>query len=309
MSPSTRLSNVRGIKMKVEVINIYSNEGFTDKNLKGDHGQSFYIKIGNKVILIDTGTNAKILLQNMQELGLSPDTIEKIFLTHGHYDHTRGLPGLLDTINPTNPIPVIGHPGIIEKKVGKLAFIKKDIGFPELTEEQKNKIDLQLIEEPIELIPGLTSTGEIKTRPHRDGREKSALHVVNDEFVIDPVLDDQSVVIDTQEGLVLITGCCHAGLLNTLEHVKRMKDKPIKVIIGGTHMVRFSQEEVSQVADVLEQEYGLPDLYLNHCTDYLPKPLSLVVKKTQATKLLRERFGDEKVKACPVGTKLTFEMQ
>ena len=159
--------------MKVEIINVYSNEGSIDKNLKGDHGQSFYIKIDNKTILIDTGTSAKILLQNMQKLGLSPDTIDKIFLTHGHYDHTRGLPGLLDAINPTSPIPVIGHLGIMEKKVGKLAFIKKDLGFPDLTEEQKKKIDLQLTKEPIELIRGLTTTGEISNRPHRDGREKT----------------------------------------------------------------------------------------------------------------------------------------
>ena len=90
--------------MKVEVINVYSNEGSDDKKLKGDHGQSFYIKIDETTILIDTGTSAKILLQNMHELGLSPDTIDKIFLTHGHYDHMAGLYALL------------GHFRIIERK-------------------------------------------------------------------------------------------------------------------------------------------------------------------------------------------------
>ena len=295
--------------MKVEITNIYSNEGSASKNLKGDHGQSFYVKIGNEVVLIDTGTNAEILLKNMYELGLSPDTINIIFLTHGHYDHTLGLPGLLDAVKPIKPIPVIGHPGIMEMKLAKIAFIKKDIGFPKLNEEQKQKIDLKLTNKSIELVQGLTTTGEISTRPYRDGSEKSALHYKDNEFVADPVIDDQSVVLDTKEGLVLITGCCHAGLLNTLEHVKRMKNKPIRTIIGGTHMVRFSKQEVSEVADILEQQYESPNLYLNHCTDKLPKPLSFVVKKTKATEILRERFGDEKVKVCPVGTKLTFEIQ
>ena len=82
--------------MEVEIINIYSNEGIKEKKLVGDHGQSFWIKIDGKNILIDTGAKAKILLDNMKQLGLSPDTIDKIFLTHGHYDHTLGLPGLLD---------------------------------------------------------------------------------------------------------------------------------------------------------------------------------------------------------------------
>ena len=119
------------------------------------------------------------------------------------------------------------------------------------------------------------------------------------------MLDDQSLVLDTTEGLVLITGCCHAGLLNTMEHVQKMINKPFKAIIGGTHMVRFSKEEVEQVADVLEKEYGLPDLYLNHCTDNLPIPL---IKKTPVTKILKKRFGENKVKTCSVGTEFIFEI-
>lgn len=294
--------------MNGKITNVYTNEGSDNKNLKGDHGQAFYITIGNDTILMDTGTKAEILLHNMNELGLSFDAIDKIFITHGHYDHTHGLPGLLDAIHPTSPISVIGHPRIMEKKIGILGSVKKDIGFPELSENQKTKIELQLYEESIELTQGLITTGEISTRPHKDGREQNALHKENDKLVIDPVIDDQSLVLDIKEGLVLITGCCHAGLLNTLEHVKRMKDKSIKSIIGGTHMVRFSKEEVLKVADVLAQDYGLPDLYLNHCTNHLPKPLSLIVKETQATKLLRERFGNEKVKTCTVGTEFTFEI-
>ncbi len=70
-------------------------------------------------------------------------------------------------------------------------------------------------------------------------------------------------------------------------------------------MVRFSIDEVERVADVLEKEYGLPDLYLNYCTDNLPIPL---IKKTPVTKILKKRFGDEKVKTCCVGTELTFEV-
>ena len=124
---------------------------------------------------------------------------------------------------------------------------------------------------------------------------------------VDPVFDDQSLVIDSQEGLVVLTGCCHAGLLNTLEQIKNITDKPVKAIIGGTHMVRFRKKEVDHVADILEKEYEIPDLYLNHCTDSLPKVLSFI-PQTKATKLLQNRFGDEKVKLCPVGTEIRFEM-
>ncbi|MFX1283410.1 MAG: MBL fold metallo-hydrolase [Promethearchaeota archaeon] len=291
--------------MKVKITNVFTNEFPDNKNLKGGHGQAFYISTGDENILFDTGANSEILLHNMNELGVSPDNITKIIFSHGHYDHTHGLPGLLDSINPVSPIPVYGHPSITESKVFKMNLIERNIGFPKLSEEQQKKIDFHLISDPIELAEGLTSTGEITHRPHRDGREPNAYHKVGETLEVDPVVDDQSVVLDTKEGLVLITGCCHAGLLNTLEHVTKLKNKPFKAIIGGTHMVRFSKNEVEQVANVLEEKYGVPDLYLNHCTDNFPLPS---VKKTPVTKILKQRFGTAKIRTCAVGTELNFEI-
>ena len=291
--------------MQAKITNIYTNESPDDENLKGDHGQAFYITIGDNNILFDTGTKSDILLQNMNYLGISPSSVDQIIFSHGHFDHTGGLPGFLDSINPANPLPTFGHPSITEKKILKLKLIKKKIGFTDLTENQKQKIALHLSRDPVQLATGLTSTGEINNRPYRDGREPNALHESNGKLEIDPVLDDQSLVLDTTEGLVLITGCCHAGLLNTLEHVRKMKNKPFRAVIGGTHMVRFTEKEVLDVADLLEQKFGYPDLYLNHCTDNLPIPL---IKKTPVTKLLKRRFGEEKVKTCHVGTEFVYEI-
>jgi 7,8-dihydropterin-6-yl-methyl-4-(beta-D-ribofuranosyl)aminobenzene 5'-phosphate synthase len=293
------------MNMEIKVTNVYTNECPDEKNLKGAHGQAFYITVDDKNILFDTGGDSEVLLHNMNELGLSPKAITKIFFSHGHYDHTHGLPGLLDSLNPAKPIPVFGHPAIIEKKMFKMDLIKRNIGFPDLSEDQQNKINLHLSNESIELAKGLTSTGEILHRPHQDGREPNAYHEVGGNLEVDPVFDDQSIVIDTEEGVVLITGCCHAGLLNTLEHVKKMKNKKIKAIIGGTHMVRFSKEEVDQVANVLEKDYGIPDLYLNHCTDNFPLPLE---NKTPVTEILKQKFGTVKVQTCTVGTEFIYEI-
>jgi 7,8-dihydropterin-6-yl-methyl-4-(beta-D-ribofuranosyl)aminobenzene 5'-phosphate synthase len=292
-------------EMEVTITNIYANETPDDKNLKGDHGQAFFISIGDDNVLFDTGTKSDILLHNMRELGISPTDVSKIIFSHGHYDHTKGFPGFLDSIDPVNPLPVFGHPSMTEKKILKLGLIKRDIGYPKLSEEQQKKIDLHLTKKPVELAKGLSSTGEINIRSYRDGREPNALHMIDEKITVDPMLDDLSLVLETTEGLVLITGCCHAGLLNTMEQVRTMKHQPIKAIIGGTHMVRFSQKEVENVADILEKDFGLPDLYLNHCTDNLPIPL---VRKTPVTKILKKRFGETKVKTCSVGMKLTYEI-
>ena len=298
--------------MKTKLTNIYTNESFSNVNLKGDHGQAFYLEVGEQKVLFDTGTKADILLHNMKVLGISASDVNKIIFSHGHFDHTGGLPGFLDSINPTTPIPIFGHPLIMENKVFRLkkgvTFVQRDIGFPKLTRQQLEKVDFQLSKNPIEIVPGVSTTGEISTRIYKDGKEPNALHEVNGNLEVDPVFDDQSIVINSKDGLVIVTGCCHAGVLNTLEHIVKMDKKPIKAVIGGTHMVRFSEKEVMEVADILEDKFGTPNLYLNHCTDNLPKPLSLVVKMTQASKLLKNRFNERKVKICDVGTKFEFEI-
>ncbi|MHA2073975.1 MAG: MBL fold metallo-hydrolase [Candidatus Hodarchaeales archaeon] len=268
--------------MEAKITNVYTNEAKKGGHLIGDHGQAFHIKIDNQNVLFDTGTKSDVLLHNMNILGLSPHVIDKIVFSHGHFDHTAGLPGLLDNVNPSSPIPVFGSPCMVEKKIFKLAFIKKDISFPSLSENQKSKIQLKLSKKPIELVRSLTTTGEISYRPYKDGREPNAYHLLTDGTMeVDPMVDDQSLILHTKEGLVIITGCCHAGLLNTLEHIQKLHK------------------------DNLEQKFNTPDLNLNHCTDNFPFPLG---RKTQGTKILKNRFGDDKVKICTVGTSFIFQI-
>jgi len=286
----------------IEIINLYSNIARPGSNLTGDHGQSFLIKTGDERILMDTGSSGKILLHNMRSLGIEPDMITSIILSHGHYDHTAGLPDFLDARTKSDPLQVVAHPDIREKKRLKFLFIKRSIGFPELTAEQEAKLNFIFDKEPREM-EHLRTTGEIKERKERDGVEPNAQHLENGKFVVDPVHDDLSVIISTASGQVIITGCAHAGILNICNHAKKTSDQPIRAIIGGTHMVRYSEEEVMTIADKLEKDYDHPDLYLNHCTDKLPVKF---LKQTKAIDILRKRFGEEKVKNCFVGTRLSF---
>ena len=82
--------------MKAQILNLYSNEKETDTRLKNDHGQSFLISIGDEQILFDFGQKSPILLHNMAELQISPDAVTKLVVSHGHLDHTGGLPGFLE---------------------------------------------------------------------------------------------------------------------------------------------------------------------------------------------------------------------
>ncbi|MFW9996999.1 MAG: MBL fold metallo-hydrolase [Candidatus Odinarchaeota archaeon] len=289
--------------MDIEIINLYSNVAAPGSDLISDHGQSFLMKMDDERILLDTGASGKVLLHNMRSLGIDPDEITYLIFSHGHYDHTRGLPRFLDARTKTGPLPVLAHPDVQEPKRAKLFFIEKQIGFPELTEDQKAKVTFDFDSSPHEINRVLRTTGEIRDRKERDGTEPTAQHLKNGKFEADPVYDDVNLILDTNEGQVIITGCAHAGILNICNYAKKTSDKPIKAIIGGTHMVRYSKAEVLATADKFEKEYDFPDLYLNHCTDKLSFKF---IKKTNTIDILRARFGEEKVKNCFAGTKLQF---
>ncbi len=288
--------------MELEIINLYSNESIRDTGLIGDHGQSFLFKTKENQILLDVGAKGDILLHNMRILGIEPNDIDKMILSHGHYDHTGGLPEFLDA--RTEPIEIIAHPSLFEKKRIKMLLFTKYIGVPDLTDEQRTKMNITLSKVPKEIIPGLFTTGEIGDRGEKDGSEPTAQHFVDGEWKIDPVWDDISVILATKEGHVVVTGCSHAGILNILNHTKKQYDQPIKAVIGGTHMVRYSHSEVEDTGNLFLNKYDNPELYLNHCTDKLPTKL---IRQTPSTKILKDLLG-EKVRECKVGTSLIYNI-
>ncbi|MFO8235984.1 MAG: MBL fold metallo-hydrolase [Bacteroidales bacterium] len=290
--------------MKAKILNLFSNVTLNNTKLKGGHGQSFLINIGEEKILYDTGLNSETLLNNMKTLSISPDEITKLIVSHGHVDHTGGLQGFLDKRITNQTLPLIAHPAFREKKIYKiLGLIKKSITCPALTDSQENKLEMQLTREPVQITLNLKTTGETAERNEKYGLEPNAFHLENGKYVVDPVKDDLSLILSTEKGEVIITGCAHSGILNICDYVRKTTNNKIHAIIGGTHMVRFSEDEVKYVATKLKSEYNNPDLYLNHCTDYFPDPF---VKKTKATDILRKELGPDKIKDCFVGTVIEF---
>ncbi|RLI64792.1 MAG: hypothetical protein DRO88_06380 [Promethearchaeia archaeon] len=306
--------------MEFTITNLFSNETLPGSNFQGGHGQSFHIKVSdslgideNKEIafLFDVGASSKKLLHNMHELGISPFSTHTILLSHGHYDHTDALPGFLSQFAGDSKIKIICHPAALEKRFFKLAFFKLNLGFPRMKESLLNRIEFNFLDKPFEVFPNLWFSGEIEDRPYITGVEPKVFHSVLSDTKnkakkiteVDPVRDDASLYLLAQKGIVILAGCGHAGILNIARHAKRLLNVPIHAIIGGSHMVRYSTEEVEEVASILKKEFGNPILYLNHCTNHLPLPLR---NPTLIFKILKENLGEEKVLPCYVGSKFKF---
>lgn len=186
----------------------------------------------------------------------------------------------------------------LEHRSAKIWIFHIPIGLSDLSRELAEKTEMQLTKEPVEVLPKLSTTGEISIaeRPEKPGIATNVFHKVDGQRKWDPAIDDLSLILQTRDGLVIITGCCHAGLLNTCAKATRLFDEKIKAVIGGTHMLEYSEEDVKHVGDVLENLYGTPELHLNHCTG------------VKAIQQLMNRFGSEIVHDCYAGTELIFEI-
>lgn len=257
----------------------------------GEHGLSFLIESEQGCVLFDTGQTATILLHNLILLGKTLDDVDALVLSHAHNDHTGGLPTVLAQ-----------RPGLhlyASPDIGRPRFSRKDaryrfIGLPLPLEALAQLADLDLSAEPVEVLPGVWTTGEILERPELTGRGPNLFVQDGTGWQPDRYQDDMSMVIETQAGLVLVCGCCHAGLLNTLAHVTRRFQRQPIAVMGGTHLVSAEGAALRHVVDRLRDAYQPMHLYPNHCTG------------PQAYVALASAFGDH-VHPCPAGATLTFD--
>jgi len=256
----------------------------------GEHGLAIWIETDQGCALFDTGQSGVVLSHNLEALGLHLQDMNALALSHAHYDHTGGL-GVVLSQNPD--LPIYANADFLRPRYSLRKSDYKPIGLSIPHEELTQQADLHLSDSSIELLPGLWTTGEIGDRPEPEGRSPHHLIRADSGWQPDTYRDDMSLVLEVRDGLVVIFGCCHAGMLNTLAHVKRNFQRPIIAILGGTHLVSADEADLDHVVSVLQENYDLHFIYLNHCTG------------ERAYVVMVNSFGD-RVKPCPVGTILTF---
>lgn len=229
---------------------------------KAEHGISFFLESHCLRLLFDTGLSGDVLVANARAAGIDFGWLGMIVLSHGHYDHTGGL---MKALKRSGLVKLLAHEAAFDKKLSIKDGQLKDIGIPFTVKELWDYCDPMLKREPFMLCDTIWTTGEI---PRVTGFEKPDDRLLVEHkgaMMVDPVKDDQSLVVTTGGGLLLICGCCHAGVVNTLEHVKRTFGRYPATIVGGLHMENADEARVARTVEAFRAA-GVKKLIPGHCS-------------------------------------------
>ena len=231
--------------------------------LIAEHGLSFFIQAGDRRILFDTGQNLAIS-HNARELGIDLAKIDTVVLSHGHYDHSGGLQSILDA---NRHFTLFGHPAVFGPKVKKTNGAFKYIGIPlEKDLIAAGGVTLKLVKKSVNIAPGVITTGEIALENDFENVEAGFFLKNNSEVIHDTLADDQALVLDTAKGLVVLLGCSHRGVINTLTHISQLKPgAKLYAILGGLHLGKASDGKLVKIIDHL-RVFDPQMIGVGHCT-------------------------------------------
>ncbi|MDQ3012162.1 MAG: MBL fold metallo-hydrolase [Acidobacteriota bacterium] len=237
----------------------------------GEWGFAAIVEVDGQRILFDTGARPDTVLKNAKELGVDLATVKDVILSHNHSDHTNGLMTLRREFAKANPA------ALSRAHVGKGIFWNRPVNASAGAGDSNVMVKIKpeyeatggtFVEysEPKELLPGLWLTGPVpRTYPEKNwsgaGRMKTP-----DGLVEDTLPEDISLVAVTDKGLVVISGCGHSGIINTLEHARKaIKPAPVYAALGGFHLFNLDDEKLGWTAGKL-REFGLRHFLGAHCT-------------------------------------------
>ena len=274
---------------KIEITVLVENTVF-DMGLRAEHGLSFLVRAGEGRIVFDTG-GSSLFAENARELEVDLARIGSLVLSHNHMDHTGGVEHL---VGKRPGLRVYGHPGVFRQHFSRKNGKTRKIGFPRTIDDlQDAGCEVVTNEEPREIAPGLWLTGYVP--------RESDFETVGDRFFLDEALtrpddiaDDQSLVVVGDDALLLVLGCCHSGIVNTVRYVSSLfPGKGLAGIIGGMHLNDAGQSRIAKTLSELKT--ASPDKIVpGHCTGF------------EAVFALRQAFGSRFV---PLSTGQTFTFE
>ena len=224
-----------------------------------EHGLAYFIEAGDEKILFDTG-QGMALEHNAKKLGIDLHNLDALILSHGHYDHTGGL-------HLVSPKRVFAHPAVTESKFSRNPNGKiHSVAMPNVDRQALLAHPKWIrVEAPVELSNGICITGPV---PRLTDFEDTggAFFCDTDCTVSDELLDDQALFFETSAGIVVVLGCAHSGVINTLRFIQTLTDhRPIHTVIGGMHLLHADENRMNRTVEELRL-LNVQHLMPCHCT-------------------------------------------
>jgi len=233
----------------------------------GEHGFSAFIETDKGNYLFDTGSGHSVI-RNSLELNKDLRTTKKIFLSHGHYDHTGGLPEVLKLKGKAD---IHAHPHVFLDRIHVVKEnekeTKKFVGLP----YKKKYLELLganfiLHKDFREVEKGVFLTGEVPRKTSFEKPDPVLLAEIDGKIDQDIFSDDQSLILDTEKGLILVLGCAHSGMINIINYViDKMGKEKFYAVLGGTQIDFLTQEQLEESIKALKK-MKIEKIGVCHCT-------------------------------------------
>lgn len=251
----------------LEIITLSENTAGGRRGILAEWGLSMLAKAEGRHILLDTGGSVTTV-HNADVLGVDLHKVETIVLSHGHYDHTGGLLSVLARVR-REEVEIIGHPDIWGRKYSKnkKSGSFKYVGIP-FSREALESLggSFILTPDPTWITEDIVASGEEPTATDFEKVADTLYLKEGEQFIHDPIADDQSIFLKTDLGLVLLLGCAHRGVINILNYARELTGmEQVYLILGGTHLISASEEQIARTIEALK-EAGVRHLGVSHCT-------------------------------------------
>lgn len=247
----------------------------------GEHGFAALIEHDGKTYLFDTG-QGHTLPHNVKAGGFPLAGIEAILLSHGHFDHTGGLPWVLGQTGPKN---IIAHPAVFAQHMARIspdpAVAPMYIGAPKTQGAfEADGASFTFIETTEEIAPGFHFITGYARNPEQTPGDTQLVLAEGEGHIPDPIAEDANLLLETPSGPVLVLGCAHGGVLNIMDHVReKFGITRLHAVLGGTHLMFYAPEQIQAAIDTFEA-FEVKLVGVSHCTG------------TQAGMVLAQHFGD-----------------
>lgn len=229
-------------------------------------GFSALIEVEGMSLLLDTGASNTVI-HNAGMLGIDLKKVDRIILSHGHYDHTGGLQNVLRAMR--KKIEIVAHPDIWAEKYSRQNDgVYRYVGIPFQRQVLESLgASFTLAKEPVRFTDTVMTTGEVPEITEYEQIEPNRFWIKDEgEMKPDPLADDLALIINTKPGLIVVLGCGHRGLINTLRQAQKLtRRQEIRLALGGCHLIGSSEERIWMTISALK-EMDVQSIGVSHCT-------------------------------------------